>query len=259
MHSINQGFIAGISGGDIGQGFLSGMVSSAVGSIVQMSGSSLLGNNDVTTIFFGTVSGGLSAELTGGNFWQGAAIGLTVSGLNHVAHKMAQNVAQSNRRPSKTNRRLERLEREGKVRSLTENELAIAKSVFGDEIDYQSVKIVRAKYVFFQGLFYAVTPNGNIYSPTSEADWTNPNGSNLQGDLSELLLHELVHVWQYQNGISVLWRALPLQILKFGTFGLINPYTMPQKNINFQNLNVEQQGSYIQGVFNGIYTNPFNK
>lgn len=38
-------------------------------------------------MFFGTVSGGLSAELTGGNFWQGAAIGLTVSGLNHVAHK----------------------------------------------------------------------------------------------------------------------------------------------------------------------------
>lgn len=34
------------------------------------------------------VSGGLSAELTGGNFWQGAATGLVVSGLNHVAHKI---------------------------------------------------------------------------------------------------------------------------------------------------------------------------
>lgn len=38
-------------------------------------------------MFFGTVSGGLSAELTGGNFWEGAATGLTVSGLNHVAHR----------------------------------------------------------------------------------------------------------------------------------------------------------------------------
>jgi hypothetical protein len=38
-------------------------------------------------MFFGTVSGGLSAELTGGNFWQGAATGLTVSALNHVAHR----------------------------------------------------------------------------------------------------------------------------------------------------------------------------
>lgn len=41
-------------------------------------------------MFFGTVSGGLSAEPTGGNFWQGAAIGLVVSGLNHVAHKMSE-------------------------------------------------------------------------------------------------------------------------------------------------------------------------
>jgi len=36
------------------------------------------------------LSGGLSAELTGGNFWQGAATGLTVSELNHVAHKMQE-------------------------------------------------------------------------------------------------------------------------------------------------------------------------
>lgn len=42
-------------------------------------------------MFFGTVSGGLSSKLTGGNFWEGAAIGLVVSGLNHVAHKTFTN------------------------------------------------------------------------------------------------------------------------------------------------------------------------
>ena len=36
---------------------------------------------------FGTVMGGAGASLTGGNFWQGAATGLVVSGLNHLAHK----------------------------------------------------------------------------------------------------------------------------------------------------------------------------
>ena len=41
-------------------------------------------------MFFGTESGGLSAKLTNGNFWQGAATGLTVSALNHVAHKIEQ-------------------------------------------------------------------------------------------------------------------------------------------------------------------------
>jgi hypothetical protein len=43
---------------------------------------------DISTMLFGSVSGGLSAELTGGNFWQGAATGLAVSALNHVAHRM---------------------------------------------------------------------------------------------------------------------------------------------------------------------------
>ncbi|NLN33905.1 MAG: hypothetical protein GX159_09980 [Flavobacteriaceae bacterium] len=42
-------------------------------------------------IFFGTVSNGLSSKLAGGNFWEGAAIGLTVSGLNHTMHKISFN------------------------------------------------------------------------------------------------------------------------------------------------------------------------
>ncbi|WP_163408691.1 hypothetical protein [Flavobacterium ajazii] len=39
-------------------------------------------------IAFGTVSGGAGAALTGGNFWQGAATGLVVSGLNHYVHQI---------------------------------------------------------------------------------------------------------------------------------------------------------------------------
>ena len=38
-------------------------------------------------IAFGTVAGGVGAQLTGGNFWQGAATGFIVSGLNHVMHE----------------------------------------------------------------------------------------------------------------------------------------------------------------------------
>jgi hypothetical protein len=42
---------------------------------------------DVGMIAFGTVTGGVSAKLTGGNFWQGAVTGLFVSALNHANHK----------------------------------------------------------------------------------------------------------------------------------------------------------------------------
>lgn len=35
---------------------------------------------------FGVLSGGIGAELSGGNFWEGAVIGGIVAGLNHVLH-----------------------------------------------------------------------------------------------------------------------------------------------------------------------------
>jgi hypothetical protein len=41
-------------------------------------------------ILSGTLAGGLAAELSGGNFWQGAATGLIVSGLNHFAHQVQE-------------------------------------------------------------------------------------------------------------------------------------------------------------------------
>ncbi|MBS3992179.1 MAG: hypothetical protein KGZ87_00505 [Bacteroidetes bacterium] len=41
-------------------------------------------------IAFGTIAGGAGAALTKGNFWQGAATGLVVSGLNHVMHSIEQ-------------------------------------------------------------------------------------------------------------------------------------------------------------------------
>lgn len=43
-------------------------------------------NSGAGTIAFGTIAGGAGAALSGGNFWQGAVVGLVVSGLNHVAH-----------------------------------------------------------------------------------------------------------------------------------------------------------------------------
>ncbi|TDS17651.1 hypothetical protein [Sphingobacterium paludis] len=40
------------------------------------------------TILFGALSGGIGAELSGGNFWQGAIVGGVVAGLNHVMHSI---------------------------------------------------------------------------------------------------------------------------------------------------------------------------
>lgn len=42
----------------------------------------------VGMVAFGALSGGVGAELSGGNFWQGAVTGGIVARLNHAMHKM---------------------------------------------------------------------------------------------------------------------------------------------------------------------------
>lgn len=97
-HGTFQGMMSGIQGGDFWTGFAAGAISSAVSSL--WAGGSMdkggawggaggsFGRSDFGTLAFGTIAGGAGAVLTGGNFWQGAATGLAVSLLNHVAHKL---------------------------------------------------------------------------------------------------------------------------------------------------------------------------
>lgn len=88
MHGIAQGIIQGVSGGNAEQSFWSAAISSvAAGGYAMMPGS--FGRSAVGQVLFGAVAGGLTAEFQQkGNFWQGAVIGLTVSGLNHAMHAM---------------------------------------------------------------------------------------------------------------------------------------------------------------------------
>jgi len=107
-HGTFQGGMAAVSGGKFWSGFAAGALSS-IASSAWSGGKSMdgfgenakaipgsgmkgigAGTGDFGTIAFGTVSGGAGAALTGGNFWQGAATGLVVSGLNHTFHNMEQ-------------------------------------------------------------------------------------------------------------------------------------------------------------------------
>ncbi len=73
-----------MQGGD----FLSSAVAGFAGSLGASGWSSITGTSGGAMIAFGALSGGIGAELTGGNFWQGALIGGVVAGLNHAMHKM---------------------------------------------------------------------------------------------------------------------------------------------------------------------------
>lgn len=67
-----------------------------------------------------------------------------------------------------------------------------------------------------------------------------------------LIVHEMVHVLQYQQGMNVFLRALPLQIGKFLTFGLYDPYAIPA-GAPYRLLNVEQQADFVAGKLFPFY------
>lgn len=87
-------------------------------------------------------------------------------------------------------------------RALSDGEKAIAKSVFGDAIDLESIRLKTAWWVL-KG--FAVSPNGNIYFHPS--DWMEDVSCETLVRRA-WLIHELTHVWQVQQGRAVFWRAL---------------------------------------------------
>ncbi len=93
-------------------------------------------------------------------------------------------------------------------RSLTDAEVTLARSVFGDAIDYARVTVHNRKYWPFQHRRMAMAPDGNL--------WFHPKGSLFCDDFCErsidrqgLFIHEMVHVWQRQRGVFLPLRRHP--------------------------------------------------
>ena len=94
-HAVTQGGIAYIQGGNFWNAAAAGVTSSlassawAGGDTSQGQWGGIGGRfaqSGAGIIIFGTIAGGAGAVLSGGNFWEGASIGLIVSGLNHALH-----------------------------------------------------------------------------------------------------------------------------------------------------------------------------
>ena len=83
-------------------------------------------------------------------------------------------------------------------RSLTTREIALARSVFGDAIDYAKVSIRNRKWAFFQPARVTMAPMGHIHF--------HPRGRLYCDDFCDqalhrqgLFIHEMTHVWQAQR------------------------------------------------------------
>jgi hypothetical protein len=84
------------------------------------------------------------------------------------------------------------------ARPLTPGEIELARSVFGDAIDYDRVRLVRRKWWPFQPKGIVMAPSGNIHFHPESPFWSEDfshEGLPLQG----LFIHEMTHVWQAQT------------------------------------------------------------
>jgi hypothetical protein len=86
----------------------------------------------------------------------------------------------------------------GGERPLTPGEVALARTIFGDAVDYSRVSIRRRKWAFFQPRRVTMAPRGHIHF--------HPLGSAYCDDFSQvslhrqaLFIHEMTHVWQTQT------------------------------------------------------------
>lgn len=80
--------------------------------------------------------------------------------------------------------------------------------MFGDAIDYGRVRIARRKWIFFQPRRTTMAPMGTIhFHPRGDA-WRD-DFADAPIALQGLFVHEMVHVWQYQQGIFLPLRRHP--------------------------------------------------
>ena len=135
-------------------------------------------------------------------------------------------------------------------RPLTASEIASARKVYFDGIDYSSIRVYSRAWMAVQGENVVMAPNGNLYWPGSEScsDLTMCGAGTQRDNVEFTFIHEMGHVMQYQNGVNVVMSALPLQILRLVSFSLYDPYISSQNQFKAitspSSLNVESQSDF---------------
>ena len=83
-------------------------------------------------------------------------------------------------------------------RKLSAGELKLARSLFGEALDYGLVRVRRRKFFPFQPRDILMAPCGHIHVHPQSAIWSEDFSAERIG-LQALFLHELTHVWQAQQ------------------------------------------------------------
>jgi len=130
------------------------------------------------------------------------------------------------------------------TRPLAAGEVAMAREVFGDALRYDTVRIWAQPLRRFDRAFVAGRWFGR--------DWIVWPAASLLPDYSapevplrqaSVLIHELVHVWQAQQGLNLLWAKL-----KAGDGPAAYAYELRDDTL-WERLNLEQQAMAVEDEF----------
>jgi hypothetical protein len=127
------------------------------------------------------------------------------------------------------------------TRPLTPGEIAMAREVFGDALRYDTVRIWAQPVRRFDRAFVVGRWFGRDWivwpAATLPADFSAPD---VPLRRSAVLIHELVHVWQAQQGLNLLWAKL-----KAGDGPDCYAYELRDDTL-WERLNLEQQAMAVE-------------
>ena len=123
-------------------------------------------------------------------------------------------------------------------RPLTPGEIDLARSVYGEAIEYAPVRIAARKWAFFQPRDTVMAPSGTIHFHPKGQLWREDFAA-APLDLQGLFVHEMCHVWQHQQGIY-----LPLARHPFCRYSYALKPGWPLKRYG-----IEQQAEIVRHAF----------
>lgn len=123
-------------------------------------------------------------------------------------------------------------------RMLTGGEIALARTMFGDSIDYGVARVANRKWWWFQPKHYAMAPRGCIHFHP-KGDLYHDDFATCGLGMQAFFLHEMTHVWQHQRGVF-----LPLARHPFCRYS----YSfVPGRQLN--RYGIEQQAEIVRHAF----------
>ena len=145
----------------------------------------------------------------------------------------------------------------GDYRPLNERECELAYSIYGDYLDYSQVKLHSniEDFLFLSDIDLKVTPNvvnQGAVAPNNHIYFSpicyRLDYSFAAQSLKSVFLHELSHVFQFQNGVDTV-RCHFKNKAQYPQFSKAYEYSREDVERGFGSMNTEQQSQFVQNLF----------